>query len=268
MIYRINSLPPPQNNPITQNPYDNTWTFLYVSDNANDQMIVGKQGLSVFGVKLSKHFPHWEFAVGDFLSFHQEKQILLCISDDDYAHAKQIYDGHTYNDSYLRSYENNVLVHSTTANAAQNILAEGALKSWNRLHREGILAEAAPIGRLLGDPPDFSDYIMFSNGGLSSEIVTASKESGHLEMDPDRPYTPGMRLYFDAAAIARDGLLLRDGMHKKVRDILPLKPYMLYSVAWDNCTSEFDMPTPRNFTDAANHAFQAKYGDRYILKQS
>lgn len=267
MVYRINNLPPPQYNPVTQTPYDSTWTFLHVSDDTNYQMIVGEQGLSVYGVKLSKHYPQWEFTVGDFLSFHQNKQILLCISDDDLAYVKQTYEGHTYNDAYLRDYECSVLVHSTTAAAAQNILADGALKCWNRLHREGSITESAPIGQLLGDPPEFSDYIMFSHGGLSGEIVTASKEAGHLEMNPDKPYTPGMRLYFDAAAIARDGRLLRDGMHSKVYDILPLKPYLLYYATWDKCKSDFDIPTPRNFTDAANHAFSEQFGDRYCLKQ-
>ena len=52
-----------------------------------------------------------------------------------------------------------------------------------------------PIGKLLGDPDEFQDYIMFSNGNVSGEIVVASKENHKISMDVNDPYITGARLY-------------------------------------------------------------------------
>ncbi len=39
----------------------------------------------------------------------------------------------------------------------------------------------------------------------------------------------GVRLYFDAAKIAKDGLLVRDGAHLKVTDTLPIDKYLIWT---------------------------------------
>ncbi len=66
------------------------------------------------------------------------------------------------------------------------------LKSFNRL---GIPGE--PIGVKLGDPKDFSDYIMFG-GGVIPGIVVNSKQKGMITMNVNEDYMPGARFYFDA----------------------------------------------------------------------
>ena len=50
--------------------------------------------------------------------------------------------------------------------------------------------------------------------------------SNSLSADADAKYRTGARLYFDAEKMARDGLLIRDGFHIKVKDSLPLAPYL------------------------------------------
>ena len=66
------------------------------------------------------------------------------------------------------------------------IQKDGMLKSWNRLNT----SEKEPIGKQLGDPVHFSDYIMFGVG-VSGEIVVNSKHSGKIVMDIDAEYKTG-----------------------------------------------------------------------------
>ncbi len=93
--------------------------------------------------------------------------------------------------------------------------------------------EQKPIGSFLNDPEDYSDYIMFNNGGFSAELVVSSKQKGFICMDTDAEYNAGARLYFDAAKIAGDGLLVRDGAHLKVKDILQLDKYLIWTATPD-----------------------------------
>jgi len=75
-------------------------------------------------------------------------------------------------------------------------------------------------------------------------------------MDADAEYLTGARLYFDAEKMARDGLLIRDGCHIKVKDILPLKPYLLWAATWDQVGLESQTSTPRIFSEKADQMFQ------------
>ncbi|HEY5590395.1 MAG TPA: hypothetical protein VIK55_05200 [Paludibacter sp.] len=137
-------------------------------------------------------------------------------------------------------------MHTTTKECYQAIKLDGCLKSWNILKQENVLTEDKPIGALLGDPVEYSDYIMFNNGGNSAERVISSKQKGYIEMDVDIPYIAGARLYFDCEKIAQDGLLVRDGAHLKVKRCLPLEKYLL----WTAIPSELGISedtTPRIF---------------------
>lgn len=62
-------------------------------------------------------------------------------------------------------------------------------------------------------------------------------------------------MYFDAQKIAADGKLVRDGLHYKVKDYLPLNPYLLGTATKDNV----DLPdmecSPVNFSQAADKMF-------------
>ncbi|MEE1503284.1 MAG: hypothetical protein UGF89_03435 [Acutalibacteraceae bacterium] len=125
------------------------------------------------------------------------------------------------------------------------------LKSWNKLN----IPEKEPIGKQLGDPVHFSDYIMFG-GGVSGEIVVNSKQSGKIVMDIDAEYKTGARLYFDAEKIAKDGLLVRDGAHIKVKDCLPLEPYLIWTATWENVGLERQISTPRIFAKLSDEKFE------------
>jgi len=137
-------------------------------------------------------------------------------------------------------------------------MCDNCLKSWNILKAEGNLLEEKPIGDLLGDPIDYRDYIMFTNSGKSAERVVSSKQKGYLDMNFDSPYIAGARLYFDAERIAKDGLLVRDGVHLKVKDMLPLDKYLLW-VATPEILGISEKTTPRFFAKKADEMFNKNF---------
>ena len=177
-------------------------------------------------------------AAGDFISFYEAAGVPFEIALDpgDMADMRRYYAGHSYNDRYLRPGEPDVLIHSTPAESWESIRRDGMLKSWNLLKAEGTLREHEPVGAALGDPEDFRDYIMFGSG-VTGELIVSSRQKGAVCMDASESYLTGARLYFNASRMARDGLLLRDGCHMKVKDSLPLEPYLIWAADWVHCRS-------------------------------
>ena len=76
-------------------------------------------------------------------------------------------------------------------------------------------------------------------------------------MDIDVEYKTGARLYFDAEKIAKDGLLVRDGAHIKVKDFLPLEPYLIWVGTWDSVGLKSQISTPRIFAELSNKTFES-----------
>ena len=77
-------------------------------------------------------------------------------------------------------------------------------------------------------------------------------------MNIDAPYTAGARFYFDAEKIAKDGLLVRDGAHVKVRDRLDVNKYFLLVVTPDFLGIS-ENTTPRIFAEKADAVFHEKF---------
>ena len=252
-------------NPFTNTPYDTSWIIFQLTDSIDYEMLCG-DNKGVYTLKISKKYPQWKMAVFDFLQFHEtyNRNIILSISDRDLEEAKLYYGDHNYNDDFLRDYESDILIHSTTLENWAKIKSDGFLKSWNILKKNNLLVETQPIGRLLGDPDDFSDYIMFSNGSISGEIVVLSKQMGRVTMNPNMKYHPGARLYFDARKIAEDGLLIRDGCHLKVKDKLPIAPYLIWAATWKSVGLINNLSTPKEFTELSNEIFNNLFHKKTI----
>lgn len=59
--------------------------------------------------------------------------------------------------------------------------------------------------------------------GSGNEMVVNSHLRGEVYFDPNSPYAPQARMYFDVYKIIFGGLAVRDGVHDlKVCDVLPL----------------------------------------------
>ncbi len=257
MIYRIDDLTENRINPVTKCEYDNSWIVLMLTDSKDYQQMCGSSNGCAYTIKISRlKCADWKMAVCDFIEFCKasEKNAILVMTEAELDDAKKHYDGHSYNESILRENEPTVLIHSTSMSSWEQIKRDGMLKSWNRLKAEKYITEEQPIGVQLGDPTDFSDYIMFG-GGVTGEIVVNSRQQGKILMDTNAEYLTGARLYFDAQKMAQDGLLVRDGTHIKVKDVLPLKPYLIWAATWDKLGLESPISTPKVFAETADKQF-------------
>ena len=264
MICRIDEFIENQINPITNSVYDKSWLILSLSNSTNYTIFSGANNGCAYSIKISKVLhENWKLAVGDFIEYCDTNNIngILVMSQSEYDEVIANYNGHHFNETILRNYETPVLIHSTTTENWIKIQRDGMLKSWNKLKSENINFEKQPIGIQLGDPISFSDYIMFGDG-VTGEIVVNSKQSGKIVMNIDAEYKTGARLYFDAEKIAKDGLLIRDGAHIKVKDTLPLEPYLIYSATWDKDGLPSQISTPKVFTELADKMFKDSISNR------
>lgn len=135
--------------------------------------------------------------------------------------------------NYVRKNDQAFAVHSTLLTSYELIIKDGCLKSTARLNKEGANKKAIGVEQL-GEPKDYLDYIMFAvldGKGSGSELLVNSYLIGKVCFEPDVPYKPQARMYFDVHKIIKDGLAIRDGIHLiKVFDVLPLDDYLLLTV--------------------------------------
>ena len=215
----------------------------------------------IFTIKLSKTLnPHWQNNLADFIQYEQlnATAIILDINEKDYLDA--LNHNLEFDTTELRDYEPEILIHSTPLSSWKSIKESGILKSWNSVKKENPDFETEPIGAKLGDLEDYRDYIMFSDGNVMAEVVVASKEKGYIDMDVNALYTPGARLYLDAKKMAKDGLLVRDGIHlPKIKNEIQLEKYLIWT-----CTAADlnlgEKSTPLEFTTTANKRFEELFG--------
>lgn len=241
--------------------YSNDWILLKLIDSANFKLYTGGGIDGIFQLVITKQNVDWAYKIYDFIQYETEcdKNIIIAVNNIDLSDAKEVYGQHTYKDRFLRPYEQKILMHSTTKENYNKIIADGFLKSWALLKSECQIKEETPIGSLLGDPLDYSRYIMFTNGGISAERVVLSKQKGFIEMNIDASYIAGARFYFDAEKIAKDGLLIRDGAHLKVVNKLGLDKYLIWTATPEILGISEDT-TPRIFAELSDKTFSSKYG--------
>jgi hypothetical protein len=246
----------PEQNPFREDGlYDSSWVQLVITEKSEFSMITRKT--IIFQFTVSKCYEGWQFRVMDYISYQlgYGRNVILTAEPEHYEEAQQAYQGHESCDLFLRSYEPKFLVHSAPPMALEQILLDGALKSWTRVKAANYISEDSPIGAQLGDPDDFRDYIMLGEG-LAPEVVVSSREKGFICMDADCEYSPGARFYFDTSELISKGLLVRDGCHYKVKNELPIH-LALFTATVHTLSLEGCKMTPRIFTEAADRAFTA-----------
>jgi len=227
---------------------------LVISDSTEYNASTGRKN-DIYCFKISRHCEGWQFRVMDFFQYNAalNRNVIYNGPDIFLEEVRITYTGHSIHDNYLRPYEPEILVHSTTPEGYTHIMKDGAIKSWNKVKTEHKIYEDKPIGTLLGDPDDFRDYIMLGDTGFWNEIVVSSREKGFICMDADAEYKPGARFYFNTKQLLENGLYLRDGIHYKVKDELPLS-YVLFTASLENISLKGKI-TPSVFSGAADTAF-------------
>jgi hypothetical protein len=165
--------------------------------------------------------------------------------------------------SVIRPVDPRWLVHSTPRSAWEKIQQCGELRSLARLRREGMMIKGVGF-ETFGEPDDYAEYVMLGLPGMMSpEFVVASYNAGVIITEPDTPYEPGARLFFDAHQLILEGLIVRDGLHLKVFDHLPLDPYLVAAVnpAALDPAGRIPVWTPRTFCCAALEYFSKIVGE-------
>jgi|LGVE01.1.fsa_nt_gb uncharacterized membrane-anchored protein YhcB (DUF1043 family) len=233
------------------------WIHFKLDELSNIEVKVGCSNLGLYQIIISKNFEYWQYRVMDFLGYIEESNIngVIEISKDNLEEASRKYNTHTYKDNFIRDYEQSYLVHSSASKNWISILQTNQLLSWNTLKQKEIAHDKNPIGLMLNDPKEYSEYVMLGTG-ISSEIVVSSSVKNKVNCDVDCTYEPGVRLYIDSDKIAKDGLLIRDGAHLKVKDKINLDEYLILAVTpdllSDNNKKEW---TPKLFAKEADQVF-------------
>ena len=245
-----------EHNPFSENgEYGENW----VSISLNRSRGIIPETNFLYGCAIGRKVDFWEYRVMDYINYNlmYDRNIIFVGSKRLYQKALKKYADHSIHDKELRTYENRYVVHSTTAENYQKIKKQGCIKSWNILKKELTDFESEPIGAMLSDPEDFRDYIMLGSG-VQCEVVVLSKQKNRLCHDADEEYTPGARIYFDNKILAEKGLLVRDGIHYKVKNELPID-LALFIATIDNIKINGKI-TPNTFTEAANTKFSKYFG--------
>lgn len=260
LIYRLDDFTENSINPITNKPYDDSWIICMLTDSKEYNQKVGSFNGCAYTIKYSRYSDYWQMSVCDFIGFNTKnnKNMILVMSDEDLKSAKMQYVGHSFDEPILRDTEQIYTVHSTSLENWELIQKDGCLKCWNILKAEKAITEEKPIGSILGDPKDFSDYIMLGKN-VAGELVVNSKQQGKIIMDKNAKYTTGVRIYLDMKKIVEDGLAVRDGAHLKVKGTLPLKPYLIWVATWENVGLKSRISTPNIFCEKSDKEFKKRF---------
>lgn len=158
------------------------------------------------------------------------------------------------NGTVIRKSDHRWLVHSTTKESWKEIQESGCLYAPSEMKRKNIIVNEIGLKALM-EPRDYSDYIMLDILNGCGEIVVNSRQLGYVCTDPNLPYNPGVRLYFDGHKIIKDGLAVRDGLHiLKVKNKLPLNKYFKMAITEDMSLSK-EIWIPTTYTEWTNEYF-------------
>ena len=231
-------------------------------------MFTGQSAEGPFSARFGRGVKNLQIRLSDFLKYENAHGRTVILSFPEDIDVKKFVAQALYNTppAYLvRPDDPEIIVHSTTLAAWENIQSSGMLKAASLLGfnkgQTGNPQELSEIERYYQtEPSEYADYIMF--GGMDStepEMVLASKRAGRFMLDQNEPYEPGVRLYLNNHRIISDGLGTRDGLHLiKVFELLPLKPYLLEAIGAGEADPENKIKkwTPLTFMEKTNKVFK------------
>jgi len=218
---------------------------IFKADPNINGMLCGKSPCGCYRLAVNPNAADFAERLHDFLAYETAhgRQVFVDAPGIDIANLPKPPAG-------LRPNDPRFVVHSTLLSSYENILRDGCLKSAAQLNIPAI--GFAP----LGEPDNYLDYIMFAAmEGCGAEIVVNSRLRGVVCYDPNAAYVPQARMYFDAHRIIANGLAVRDGVHDlKVRDTLPLEPYLVRTIFAEDVALPPGEPhwTPKNFSAQAD----------------
>ena len=237
-------------NPFTNDGnYDRTWTILAVDNRVEGMLFQKRSRLGCYAVSISPSYAFFNELLADFIQYeldHDRKIILVSECDMNLNFKTH------YKEARVRLSDPRFLIHSTTLPNYEKIIADGSLKSANRLRAEGFPVH--PIGfEPLGEPDDYLDHIMFANGGAAPELVVNSRLCGGANYNLHVPYTPQARLYFNGHKMVQNGIIVRN-VASMVLDSVPLKDYLVKTITANDLALPYGNSfwTPFSFAKSAD----------------
>lgn len=247
--------------PLNANPFSKDGTYgkawsAFIYDDSIDYYSNILENAKVYTLRVSPKIDASCERLKDFVSYEvsNNRNVIISATRSKREDIKTIINSISFEEAAaIRTSDPRWLVHSTTKELWTNIKKTGALLAPSELRKRRITVREIGLRALL-EPDDYSDYIMLDIPDGCGEIVVNSRQLGYVCTDPDVPYQPGVRLYFDAHRIIRDGIAVRDGLHiLKVKGKLPLETYLVRAVMEEllpDCAW-----TPSLYTEKANQYF-------------
>ncbi|EHI97375.1 hypothetical protein CDLVIII_0649 [Clostridium sp. DL-VIII] len=247
-------------NPTRLNPFTTTgyygkeWSvFIYDEEIRHHSNIY--ENTRVYVVQVNPEVDSKYERLFDYLTYetkHRRNVILSLPKHVNFDEVLKMFDNF-HSDNEFRESDGKYLVHSTTKESWESIKKSGVLLSPNKLKKQGISILEIGLKPML-EPDDYSDYVMLDVLEGCGELVVNSRQLGSVCITPDIKYIPGVRIYFDAELIIKDGLGTRDGLHiLKIKDRLPLDKYLLDVISAESFQKK--EWTPTTFTNEANRYF-------------
>ena len=135
-VYFVSKIEP--KNPFSPDgKYGEDWVALSITDDSDYKLMTCKD--TIFCFKISKATQEsWEFRAMDYIEYNLmlHRNVVYIGDINGYEDAKRAYKGHSIRDPFLRSYEPEILAHSTTPRGYKQIMKDGALKSWNKVKQD------------------------------------------------------------------------------------------------------------------------------------
>lgn len=258
MIYYVNSeWSPLQANPFSiDGQYGESWSACIYDEQIEHYSNTIKNA-KVYCIKISAELDKDFQRIMDFIQYetYYERNVIIRVNEKIGHEVQSVLSNNIIkNSSIIRDTDSRWLVHSTTKESWKEIQRLGCLYAPSELKRRNIIVNEIGI-KVFMEPKDYSDYIMLDILNGCGEIVVNSRQLGYVCTDPNVPYNPGVRLYFDGHKIIKDGLAVRDGLHiLKVKNELRLSKYLSMAI-----TEEMILPkeiwTPTTYTEWANEYF-------------
>ena len=248
-------------NPFTSDGnYGSEWSCFRVCSDQQCEVFTGRGPNGLFAACFRPDVEHLDHHLADFLRYETQQRRRVIVSFPQGEDADATIDralAVTPPVGAFRSADPKIVVHSTTADAWNNIRRDGVLKSLARLKAEGLVCRRSEVERYrVNEPEEYVDNIVFgAMDSPSPELVVLSKAKGAFVRDPNTPYEPGCRLYFDNYRIIESGRGERDGLHLiKIRSELPLDGFLVAAITSVDADPErlVRVWTPAEFVERAN----------------
>lgn len=259
---------PEDNNPFSENgEYGPHWSCFCLDDHHEQMNFSSKNKNDLYVFRLGRKTCRLQTCLADFLRYEKKQNRNVILSFPENFKVNEIRNfvntalSETPPQETIRADDPKWVVHSTNLEAWNSIQSDNALKSLSMLRKENKKVKSVGFDQLR-EPQEFSQYIILGKIDLvNAEHVVASQQAGRIFTEPDIPYQPGIRLYFDNHKIIKKGLGVRDGLHLiKVHHSLPIEPYLVASVNVMDMR-DYSKPvewTPNSFFKAANDEFFKK----------